>query len=113
METNLHLLRTSRARNPPPQPGVVVNEPVHVADGVELVDSEIGPNVTISAGSRVVRSRLRDVIVGSGSRIETCDLHDSLIGDEVTVRNVRGRVDLGNHSVVDAQGSGERRDERD
>ena len=104
LETNLHLLRTTRGKSPAPTPGVVVHEPVHVADGVVLKDSEIGPNVTIGAGSKVTGSRLRDVIVGSNSSLETCDLHDSLIGNDVTVRHVRGQVDLGDHSVVAAEG---------
>jgi glucose-1-phosphate thymidylyltransferase len=75
---------------------------VHVAEGVELRECEIGPNVTIGGGSSVVGSRLRDAIVGEGARIEDCDLHDSLIGNEVRLTGVSGRVDIGDHSVVDA-----------
>ena len=72
------------------------------ADGVELDDSEIGPNVTISTGTTVRGSRLRDTIVGEKVRLEGCVLHDSLVGNEAVLRNVSGQVDIGDHSVVEA-----------
>lgn len=104
LETNEHVLRTSRGKRPAEAPGVTIHEPVHVADDVTLEDAEIGPNVTLSRGVTVRGSKLRHSIVGEGSLVESCDLHDSLIGAEATVRNLRGRVDLGDHSVADAEG---------
>jgi len=100
LATNRHVLETSRGRRPQPREGVVIHDPVHIADGVELEASEIGPNVTISTASRVVGSRLRNVIVGEGARLEDCDLHDSLVGNETWLTSVRGQVDVGDHSVV-------------
>jgi len=100
LETNLHVLSTTRGKSPPAKEGVTVREPVHVADGVTLEECEIGPNVTIGAGSTVRGSKLRDSIVGEKSEIDACDLHDSLIGSNVKVRGVTGQVDLGDHSVV-------------
>ena len=105
LETNLHVLSTTRGRAPSPNgPGVVVHDPVHVADGVTLEEVEIGPNVTIGAGTTVRRAKLRDTIVGEESQVEDVELADSLIGSHVTVRGVRGQVDLGDHSVVKGGG---------
>jgi glucose-1-phosphate thymidylyltransferase len=103
IETNHHLLSTTRGKRPPERAGVVIHDPVHVADGVELADSEIGPNVTISAGSVIRGSRLRDTIVGEKARLEGCDIRESLVGSEAVLRNVRGRVDVGDHSVVEGE----------
>jgi glucose-1-phosphate thymidylyltransferase len=100
LETNLHVLTTSRARPPANGTNVTVHGPVHVADGVTLEDVEIGPNVTIGPGTTVRRSRLRDTIVGEKSEVEDVDVRDSLIGSHVKVRGVTGQVDLGDHSVV-------------
>jgi glucose-1-phosphate thymidylyltransferase len=102
LETNHHVLSTTRGRSPAPAAGVTVHEPVHVADSVTLEDAEIGPNVTLGAGTVVRGSRLRDTIVGEKATIEGSDLHDSLIGREARVTGVRGQVDLGDHSVVTA-----------
>jgi glucose-1-phosphate thymidylyltransferase len=100
LETNRHVLETTRGRRPADAPGVRVHDPVRVADDVTLEDSEIGPNVTIGAGSRIRGSRLRDSVVGERAELDGCTLHDSLIGDEAKVSGVRGRVDLGDHSAV-------------
>jgi glucose-1-phosphate thymidylyltransferase len=101
LETNAHVLSTTRGRRPDPVPdGVTVIDPVHVADGVTLEDCEIGPNVTLSAGVTVRGSRLRDSIVDENAIVENCVLHDSLIGREVRLRGVHGQVDAGDHTQV-------------
>jgi glucose-1-phosphate thymidylyltransferase len=101
LETNQHVLSTTRGRRPETLgEGVTIVEPVHVADGVTLENSEIGPNVTLSAGATVRGSTLRDTIVGEKSTIENSQLHDSLIGRDVKVSGAKGSVDLGDHSVV-------------
>jgi len=103
LETNQHLLNTSRGKSPATAAGVTVHEPVHIADGVELENSEIGPNVTIGTGSVVRGSTLRDSIVGNRARIEDSTLHDSLLGNGVRVVGVDGQVDLGDDSTVDTR----------
>ena len=106
LETNLHVLSTSRGRPPASLgEGVTVNEPVHVAEGVTLENSVIGPNVTLGAGTVVRGSTLRDTIVGENSSIVDSHLHDSLLGSDVKVNGVRGQVDLGDHSVVALAGA--------
>lgn len=101
LETNEHVLRTTRGRQPDNLPdGVTIVEPVHIAEGVTLESSEIGPNVTLSAGAVVRGSKLRHTIVGEKTTIQDSDLHDSLIGRDAKVSGVRGSVDLGDHSVV-------------
>lgn len=102
LETNRHLLETGRAK--PPQGGLNlrIHDPVRIADGVELEDAEIGPNVTIETGTRIRASVLRDCIIGENVTIEECTLHDSLVSDHAELRGVRGSVDLGHHSTVRA-----------
>ena len=80
--------------------GVVIHDPVHIADGVTLTDSEIGPNVTISKGSKISGSVLRDTIIGEGASLSDCRLHDSLVGNFADLRGVTGTADVGDHSVV-------------
>ena len=100
LETNLHVLSTRRGKSPAGKEGVTVHEPVHVADDVTLEQCEIGPNVTVSRGSTIRGSRIRDSIIGANSTVEDCQLHDSLVGSDVRVQGVRGQVDLGDNSVI-------------
>jgi glucose-1-phosphate thymidylyltransferase len=82
LETNRHLLENGRAQRPRPRPPVKVIDPVYVAEGVELEDCTIGPNVSIDTGSVVKKSVLRDTIVGERSRIVDATIEGSMVGDD-------------------------------
>jgi glucose-1-phosphate thymidylyltransferase len=77
-----------------------VHDPVRIEEGVELEDAEIGPNVTIEAGSVIRSSRLRDCILGENVRIEDSTLHDSLIADGAQLRRVAGSVSVAAYSLL-------------
>lgn len=100
LETNRHLLETTRGRRGDGGRRVTIREPVRIEADVTLEDAVIGPNVTLGAGSTVRRSSLRDCIVGPGATIDECELHDSLIGGNSTVRSIDGRVSVVADSVV-------------
>ncbi len=106
LETNRHLLETGRARRPDGGDRSRVHDPVRIEPGVTLSEAEVGPNVTMEEGSRVKRSRIRDVIMGRDVVVEDCDLHDCLIGDRAVLRGVRGSVSVAADSEV--LGSAER-----
>ena len=75
-------------------------EPVYIEDGVTLARSTIGPNVSISAGTTIEDSTIRDTIIGVKSRVRKSQLRDSLIGDEVVVEGFQGNATLGDHSEL-------------
>src|SRR3954464_9395172 len=59
LETNRTMLEKGRARRPSAVPaGVTILDPVYVEDNVTLANATIGPNVSISAGSKVEGSTL-------------------------------------------------------
>jgi glucose-1-phosphate thymidylyltransferase len=105
LETNRTMLEKGRARRPKSVPaGVKIIDPVYIEDNVTLADSTIGPNVSISSGSRVEESTLVDTIVGNGSTVRGSRLSKSLIGESATVDGVNGRVNVGDHSTVTVDG---------
>ncbi|HUX34734.1 MAG TPA: sugar phosphate nucleotidyltransferase [Gemmatimonadaceae bacterium] len=104
LETNRAILETrGMARHPKAGADVVFVEPVYVEDGVTLRNATIGPNVSISAGTTVDGSTLRDTIVGKGARIARSTIHDSLLGDGVVVEGFSGQVTVGDHSELHAE----------
>jgi glucose-1-phosphate thymidylyltransferase len=106
LETNRMMLEKGRARRPKSVPvGVTIVDPVYIEDNVTLADSTIGPNVSISSGSRVERSILVDTIVGNGSTIRGSKLSKSLVGESATVDGVLGKVNVGDHSTVIVDGA--------
>jgi len=87
LETNEHLLRNGRGVTPAPAPGVVIREPVRIEAGVSLVDSTIGPNVTIETGSMIAGSTLQHAILGRNVQVERSTVERSVIGDDQLVQD--------------------------
>ncbi|HMA24600.1 MAG TPA: hypothetical protein VKP00_11410, partial [Gemmatimonadaceae bacterium] len=101
LETNRTMLEKGRARKPASVPaGVRLVDPVYIEDGVTLSASTIGPNVSISTGSRIDHCELKDTIVGAGATITNSTLDGSLVGDAAVVDGVRGHINIGDHSTV-------------
>jgi glucose-1-phosphate thymidylyltransferase len=101
LQTNRTMLEKGRARKPANVPaGVTIIDPVYIEDDVTLASSTIGPNVSVSTGSRVEGSTLRDTIVGAGTTVTNSTLASSMIGDGAVVEGVNGQMNVSDHSVV-------------
>ena len=101
LETNRTMLEKGRARRPSAVPAdVCIVDPVYVEDHVHLKACTIGPNVSISSGSRVEGSELRDTIIGAGATVTDSVLTGSLIGDAAVVEGAHGQINVSDHSVV-------------
>jgi glucose-1-phosphate thymidylyltransferase len=100
LATNRVLLEKGRARKPAGLADCTIVEPVYIEDRVTCAGSTIGPNVSISAGSSVLRSTLRDAIVGANTRIVESTLANSLVGDNAVVEGISGALMIGDHSEV-------------
>ncbi len=113
LETNAHLLSTGRAilHDSAGVEDSELDDPVRLERDVMVLESRIGPNVTLEKGARVVRSTLRDCIVGPEAMIESSELRDSLIGGHATVRRARGRVNVMDDSEVEGEEAGADRED--
>lgn len=103
LETNRAMLEKGRARKPAGLGGTIV-EPVYIEDGVTIVDSVVGPNVSLGAGSVVERSTIKDAVIGTKTRIARCEISNSLIGDDVVLAGIKGEVTIGDHAEVRSEG---------
>jgi glucose-1-phosphate thymidylyltransferase len=106
LDTNRTILeKRNAARRPKSVPSdVTIVDPVYIEDGVTLKASKIGPNVSVSAGSTIEDSRLRDTIVGAKSTVRGCTIAKSLIGDEAIVERFDGELTISDHSEVRGRG---------
>ena len=102
LETNEHLLRTVRGGVSPSASvdAAVLDDVVRLEEGTVLEGSTIGSNVTVEKGARVVKSSLRNCIIGRGAIIENSVLHDSLVGGHAVVQGFDGSLSVMDHSVV-------------
>ena len=103
LETNEVLLRKGAARRRD-FPGVVIHDPVLLADGVVLERCEVGPNVTLGAGSRVTGGSLRHAVVGRDAVLEEVRLERAVLGNRVRLRGIRAvDTSLGDDSTLVAE----------
>lgn len=101
METTKYFLHKERDTL---RQGVVENsilhEPVYVGPGARVVDSVVGPNVSIEAEAEVRGSVVRDSILFAHARVEEAVLVDSLVGQYARVHGRPQRLNIGDHSNV-------------
>lgn len=100
LDTNRHLLENGRELRPQGGQDVRIDGAVRVAEGVDLENVSLGPNVTIEAGCEIRDSRLSDCIIGADTRISGSTLHDSLIGDHAIIEGASGALSIVDHSEV-------------
>lgn len=100
LETNRWLLENGRGRKPVGGTRVRVKQPVRIEEGVTLENVEIGPNVTVESGSTIRNSTLVDSLVGRRTEITGSRLRASLVGTDVTIRNVNGTANVVDHSEL-------------
>src|SRR5947209_7172484 len=86
LETNRHLLEQGRARMPQgPSPRCTIVPPVYIEDGVTLHAATVGPNVPLEAGSSVAESTIANSILGRNVRVVRSAVRDSLVGDDQVI----------------------------
>ena len=87
LDTNRHLLEGGgRARIPSgPCPRCTIVPPVYIEDGVTIHDATVGPNVSLEAGSFVTESTIANSILGRNVRVVRSTVRDSLVGDDQVI----------------------------
>ncbi len=104
LETNRAMLERGHARRPTGNlDGSRIIDPVYIEDGVKIVNSTVGPNVSVGAGTVIDGSSVRDTIIGNKATVTKSTLSGSLIGDEAVLIGAKGAVSIGDHAEVRLQ----------
>ncbi len=103
LETNAHLLETSRGFQSPSarvDGDSELHDAVRIEDDVTIEGSHIGAHVTLERGARVVNSTLSNCIVGREAEIRDSTLRDSIVGGQSRIAGIRGEVNAGEFSEL-------------
>jgi glucose-1-phosphate thymidylyltransferase len=98
LETNRALLKAKS--RPVKAEGCIIRDPVYIADGVTLVDSIIGPFVSIAEGSHIEQSIIEDSIINRNSVVIKATLKGSLLGDSSLVEGQFQSLNVGDSAQV-------------
>lgn len=102
LDTNRYLLENGRSNTGEAQKrdSVVVIPPVYVHPSAKVINSILGPHVSLGANCRVESSVIRDSILEDDSQATDVILERSLLGRHAQISRRAGEINAGDHSIV-------------
>lgn len=79
----------------------IIIPPVSIAEGCDIKNSVIGPNVTIGDHTILNYTIVKDSIIGSFSRLYDVVLDDSLIGSDTGIKGETRSLNIGDNTDID------------
>lgn len=79
----------------------VIIQPVAIGDNVSIINSIIGPHVSIADDSYIENSIISDSVIGSGSHISKVNLQKSIVGDEAKLIGKHNSLNIGDLSAIE------------
>ncbi len=98
LETNRKLLNDAGVT--PSIEGSIVIPPVSISPGAEIVNSIIGPYVSIAERCVIHSSVVRDSVISEGASVTDALLESSLIGANAVIRGGFKKLDVGDSSEI-------------
>lgn len=98
---NQHLLRAKSRKKTTTLETNVIIPPVYVHHTSEIINSVIGPNVTVNKESTIIESRVKNSIIGRGSTIEGSVLSESVIGRFADIKTKSNKLTIGDYSEIE------------
>jgi len=82
----------------------IIIAPVNIAKNVKIINSIIGPNVSIGQAAEISNSIVKESIIGPEAHIIHVVLHDSLIGNEATLHGISQSLNVGDSAEINFGG---------
>lgn len=79
----------------------VIVQPCFIGKNVKIVNSVVGPNVSIGADSVVANSIIKNSIIGEETKVRGMNLKDSMIGNKAEVSANADDLSIGDYTKID------------
>ena len=99
LNSHKEILKKAKKVNKKFEKTIIIN-PCYIAEDVQIVNSKIGPNVSIGAGTTIESSNLKNTIIQSNCKIKGAKLQESIIGNNVEYNNNFNRVNIGDYTTL-------------
>lgn len=105
LESNATLLKKLGSHQSPilPYENSIIITPVSIAEGCNIKNSIIGPNVAIGENTVINYSIIKNSIIGSFSNLLEVVLNSSLIGSDANIRGLTQSLNIGDNTEIDFQ----------
>ncbi|MEY4835901.1 MAG: hypothetical protein RI980_2016 [Bacteroidota bacterium] len=75
--------------------------PCFIGEGVQIIDSVLGPNVSIGKGSHIQNSKIKNSLIQTHAHIKNAKLDNAMIGNHVNYNGDFTSVSLGDYSTLE------------
>ncbi|TDL99707.1 MAG: nucleotidyltransferase [Flavobacteriaceae bacterium] len=79
----------------------LIIDPCFIGDNVEIINSKIGPNVSLGNGTKVHNCNIDNSLIQESSDIRNANLTDTMIGNKAKYYGAQRSVSLGDFSEMD------------
>ena len=76
-------------------------EPCFIADDVVLINSTVGPNVSLGKGCHVVDSTIQNSLIQNHSNIKNANLDNAMVGNHATFDGNFTSISIGDYTVLE------------
>ena len=81
--------------------GATIIPPCYIGPDVVLVNSTVGPNVSIGRGSHIANSQIKNSLIQAHAHIKSAHLDNAMLGNHVTYNGNFTSVSLGDYSTLE------------
>jgi glucose-1-phosphate thymidylyltransferase len=75
--------------------------PCYIGKGVKLVNTTVGPNVSIGEGCSIENSQIKNSLIQTHSNIRNAQLDEAMIGNHATFDGKFTKISIGDYSILD------------
>jgi glucose-1-phosphate thymidylyltransferase len=77
----------------------VIIEPCYIGENVQLINSIVGPHVSVGNGSIIEDSVIKNSIVQMHSKVSCAIIHNSMLGNYVDFKNNKSVLSIGDYTT--------------
>jgi len=109
LETNAKLLKDYDfvSEDPKSYENAVIIQPVSIAKGTKIINSVIGPNVTVGNNTIIAHSILSNSIIGEFVNLDHIILKNSIIGSDTAITGLSQSLNIGDNTDINFSGEKE------
>ena len=76
-------------------------EPCYIAKNVTLLNSTVGPNVSIGEGTSIENSTVKNSLIQTNSQIKNATLDEAMIGNHVKYNGEFTKISIGDYTQME------------
>ncbi|MDX1941251.1 MAG: sugar phosphate nucleotidyltransferase [Saprospiraceae bacterium] len=79
----------------------IIIHPVRIGTDCEIVNSIIGPHVTIGNHAKITNAIVKDSIIGNYASLREVILHHSVVGNDTAITGMKHSLNIGDNTEID------------